>query len=786
MNRPLLLPCLVLSLFAISCAKDIVDLTGNITGTVRDYDNEQRIRNCKVSLSPGGSSTFTDGLGSFAFKNVEPGTYTLSLTKSGYGDETQEVTVLTGKTSRIEVFLKPPKKTTGAIAGTIKDYKSGQLISNCKVSLTPSGKSVVSSLSGTYEFNDLDPGQYSISFIKAGYNDENASVSVIQGKTTNMDAFLTAKASFALSETSCNFGDLEEIKTVYFYNYSDSDCSFFISSVPYWLSFDRNEGTIRPSGKESITAYVDRSKVSEGVYNQNVTISYSGKESGSTILSVSMKKVALTTPTIEIGVSGENVKQNSFEILGTITATGGSKITSYGHCWNLTGNPSIQDCNTNFGTTSSTQSFRSTIGNLSTNTTYYVRAYAQNAQGISYSDQVVVTTQDIESDKWDGSIATSFAGGSGTVVDPYIVKTGGQLFLVRKFEDKYFVLGGNIDLDNRNWLPGKLSGNLDGKGFTISNLRIERSDDQQGLFSSCSGRVSNLTIKNVYIKAESNKYIGAISGDGGTFENCRVILDGESKIVGKDYVGGICGFSGGDVINCQVESLNKDSYILGNDFVGGVGGKMEGSNLSNCHVRCSIYGRDSVGGMVGDMCAKSEGIYVTECYKILNSSYTGNILGREKVGGITGYLGNGTVLSCKVDANINAGDYAGGLTGYGYGVEIIACYTKGVLTADCKAGGLAYNLRYSGVYLCYSTMTGNARDYDGIGELVPTKDCATVNERVNKYGTNTQELCTDITAFLQDSYSEYLEYWNFQKSWVWRGEIGGKMVEVKCPLLLWE
>ena len=36
------------------------------------------------------------------------------------------------------------------------------------------------------------------------------------------------------------------------------------------------------------------------------------------------------------------------------------------------------------------------------------------------------------SNKWDGNIAQSFAGGSGTSADPYIIETGGQLLLMKK------------------------------------------------------------------------------------------------------------------------------------------------------------------------------------------------------------------------------------------------------------------------------------------------------------------------------------------------------------------
>ena len=781
-----LIICLSTVFFAGSCAKDIVDLTGDIQGTVKDYDSGSLLENCRVSLSPGGKSAATDANGAFSFDDLEAGTYTLSFSKSGYGDETQEVSVVTGQTSKVNVYLKLPSATSGKIAGTIKDYQNGQLISNCKVSLTPTGKSVTSSSSGTYEFEDLTPGQYSVSFTKAGYDDENTTVTVTAGKTTTADALLKAKASFALSETSYDFGDLEVSKTFYFFNYSDTDCSFSILNVPAWLSFDKTSGTVKASGNEAVTAFVDRDKVSEGSYSQNITISYSGKESGSASLSIKMKKVVLTAPSVSIASSAENIKENSFDISGSITATGGSQITNYGHCWNTTGNPTINDNKTDLGTTDAILTFKSTAENLTTYTTYYVRAYAKNAQGIAYSDAIAVTTQNVASDKWDGNIASSFASGSGTYINPYIIKTGGQLLLAKNYSDKYFELGGNIDLDNKNWLPYSFKGNLDGKGYTISNLYVDREDDKQGLFSECAGVVSNLTINGVSINAENKSYIGAISGSGGTIKNCKVILGGSSILVGMDFVGGISGLNA-SISGCVVESSKSSAVIIGNKYVGGIVGYQSSNNrfqvsdtdynIDNSSVKCVIHGGRYVGGIIG----------YNEANSLQNSSFEGTITGEDEVGGLIGqavYYG-GQLKGCKSNADITSNGDAGGLIGYIWNatVEIFGCYANGTISAK-----RAYGLTSSGAnaHLSYSTMTSTSSSFYGLG--VSGEDCATTSSVASGSDNckNFKASCTDITTFLKESYSEYSSYWNFNSTWVWEGTINGSTARVSCPKLAWE
>lgn len=766
---------LLCALAASSCAHDIIDLTGDIRGVVKDYSGAL-VENCRVTLSPGGMSDMTDADGIYSFESLQPGTYTLSFSKSGYVDMTEDVTLVAGEIKSVDVALQDPSEVTGAISGVIKDFTSGALVSNCQVTLTPGGKSMTSSLSGTYHFTDLQSGEYSVSFKKAGYDDEKVSVMVEIGETTSCDVLLKAKSTFAISQDSYNFGEIEVSKTFYLYNYSDRKCSFEILNLPEWLTFDRTTGVVDVDGQQAITANIDRSKVSEGTYSQNITLSYSGKESGSVTLRISMKKVVLSVPQVSIESYASSVKSNTFDIAGAITATGGSQILSYGHCWNLTGNPTIEDSKTDFGHTDALLTFKSTASNLSVYTTYYVRAYARNSQGITYSDQVEVTTQDIATDMWDGSIASSFSGGTGAMWDPYIIKTGGQLLLAKDHSGKYFELGGNIDLNGKNWLPFVFRGTLDGKGYSISNLYINRIDDSQGLFSTCSGTVSNLTVRNVNINAPQSSYVGTLSGSGGVFNNCKVILGKASSITGNNYVGGISG-SDAKLTGCSVESMSENPVVRGNHYIGGLVGCSH-SNIESCTVNAIVVGSGyPVGGIVGKSNAS-----IKKCM------FSGKVEGKWDVGGIVGSGWPG-LYACKVDADVIAEIAAGGLIGTNLGdyVNAVGCYTQGSVNAGSSCGGLVgSNHGTRGCVFCYSVMESSSESFDGLGVRY-NADCATVCSYHGSYtGTNVKYNCTDITTFLKECYSEYADYWNFNNTWTWKGTINGTEVSVSCPRLAWE
>jgi len=65
---------------------------------------------------------------------------------------------------------------------------------------------------------------------------------------------------------------------------------------------------------------------------------------------------------------------------------GGLEIIEKGFCWNTSGNPTVSD-NKKIVTTSYSN-FESTISNFSDHTEYFVKAYAKNAIGTQYSNEM--------------------------------------------------------------------------------------------------------------------------------------------------------------------------------------------------------------------------------------------------------------------------------------------------------------------------------------------------------------------------------------------------------------
>ena len=685
---------------------------------------------------------------------------------------------------------------TGDIKGVVKDKDTGSLISNCEVSIMPGGDTLITGDNGSWGFAGLNPGEYTLTFKKAGYDDASCNITVVTGKTTERDILLQSKGPFALSDTAYDFGDYTMTKTFTCFNNSDTDSTYEISNLPAWLTCNKQGGVVEAGSTDTFTLSVSREGLSEGEYNHNVIIGYSGRQDGEVTLRVRVEKVMPKAPQLEIAPAATGVGKDCFTIEASVTAMGGSQITAYGFCWGKS-ESSMSDKN-NLGVMSEMSSFKGTITNLEYNTTYYVKAYATNATGTGYSDVVAVTTQDMGSDKWDGSTASSFAGGKGTSSNPYLIETGAQLVLMKKYSDKYFKLTQNINLDNRAWPVFDFSGSLDGDGFIISNLKITRSDDNVGLFGVLSGTVKNLTISGVNIDTNADN-VGALAGYcdySGKVMDCTVMLNSTSSIEGGNNVGGVVGLvENGTVTGCTVKGDTTKSQIIGRGYVGGLVGQFydHQTPIEDCYVSVNVSGTEGVGGLIG----------VSYRLTIKRCSFVGSLEAENYVAGVIGEdSGDSDLYGCKAEVEISVSQaYAAGLMNCDsvFTEKIVGSYAVGEIACDSSSaepvGGLltSSSAVNATVDSCYSMVICNSENFNGIwGHCYDETNaswianCASIMEERHSDTYNCTSDGDNFSEFLQVCYSDYADYWNFNKTWTWTGKVNGQSRSVICPRLAWE
>ena len=230
-----------------------------------------------------------------------------------------------------------------------------------------------------------------------------------------------------------------------------------------------------------------------------------------------------------------------------------------------------------------------------------------------------------QSGNWKDYAASGYASGSGTIDDPYIIKTADQLaYMAKQINagvklDSYYVLGADINLGAHYWNPiGSLSydvnktfkGSFDGKGHTISNMKIDWYDNSGsklgfGFFSTIGAgtsarwsEVKNVIFENALLKNDNtsglgnSRYLGILTATVMNYSKVQNIIIRSSQINGPS------------------SSFNQNGKYF---IVGGCAGKIENNNnnynLSNIAVDVAInlenlnannQGNVWIGGFIGE------------------------------------------------------------------------------------------------------------------------------------------------------------------------------------------
>ncbi len=107
-------------------------------------------------------------------------------------------------------------------------------------------------------------------------------------------------------------------------------------------------------------------------------------------------------PKVSMGVLG-SITTSGVSVEVAITDDGGADITDRGVCFSTSAGPTINDGNTTEGTGKGT--FMCTVTGLTSNTRYYLRAYATNLKGTGYSNELDFKTTFESVTDYEGNIS---------------------------------------------------------------------------------------------------------------------------------------------------------------------------------------------------------------------------------------------------------------------------------------------------------------------------------------------------------------------------------------------
>ena len=385
-----------------SCTQPVVEVFGSISGCVVNEDTGAAIGGAKVTITPTGSSQVTSTDGEFLFDNLDAQEYTISIKKDGFEDMSQKVSVKAGVSSSVQVALSPVQPVLSVDPATL-DF--GDENTSLALDITNSGKGTLewtieeeiewltcSVISGTttdkvssvvvkVSREGMEKGSYSETIVVSS----NGGSKIVKVK---MSVGTTIKLSVEPDEL--DFGAVVAEKEIVVTNNGPSAIEYTASSANNWLTLSKNSASVTKT--DYIHAIVSREGLAAGSYTSSITISTDG---GDIVIPVKMEVAAKSAPAVTL----EDITDISYSSAtgnGTIVSVGSSKVFRYGFCVSKENKqPTVDDEVYNLGDSAEPKSFSGAVNNLESMSTYYIRAFAENQEGIAYSSAKQFTTSDL-------------------------------------------------------------------------------------------------------------------------------------------------------------------------------------------------------------------------------------------------------------------------------------------------------------------------------------------------------------------------------------------------------
>jgi len=154
-----------------------------------------------------------------------------------------------------------------------------------------------------------------------------------------------------------------------------------------------NSKTMNGTGKETFTAVIKNELILNKTYFVKSYVTNSrgtayGNELQFTVTNDNVVTINLATISTDDATS---ITQTSATIFSNVISDGGATVTERGIVFSTSSNPTLTDTKLR-NTSTGIGIFSTNMTNLSSATTYFVRAYATNSKGTAYSNQISFTT----------------------------------------------------------------------------------------------------------------------------------------------------------------------------------------------------------------------------------------------------------------------------------------------------------------------------------------------------------------------------------------------------------
>ena len=395
------------------CEKE--KLPGSVYGVVTDKATGDPIINAGVELQPVGLKTVTGSDGRFEFNEIEAGTYNVFISKTGYTSfKSDDIEVKEGKQTQYDVQMeKLPASLrvvddsnndidsldfgnqTSDVARSFNIFNDGPESIEWEITKTANWISGLSKESGTLASGATQAVIVTIdrSLLQSGEN--TTTLHITSNNGSKQLTVLAVNGTVLPTLNTLNVTNIHstsatlngKILTAGTPSYTERGFVYSTSSTP------TVENAIAQL-TSPVTTSPDFSATATGLttgatyYVRAYAINEAGTAYSTNVVNF-QPQMSLPTVTTQ-NVTNVDVGAGSVTMNGNITNAGDPAYTERGFVFGTIHNPTLESDSSKVVPGVGTGSYSTNLTGLTLNTTYYIRAYATNAMGTAYGNEITV------------------------------------------------------------------------------------------------------------------------------------------------------------------------------------------------------------------------------------------------------------------------------------------------------------------------------------------------------------------------------------------------------------
>ena len=161
---------------------------------------------------------------------------------------------------------KDEEVLTGIINGFVSDYANANApIAGVTVTINSKGLTKTTGSDGRFEFRDLEPATYTLSFTANNYQPTTKQVTVYAGQSATCDVQLDwDRAKIDISPVTLTFGKNVDQASFIITNNGNTSFAYSISSYPTYVKVSPEAGTVAAKGQQTVSvSIINRNSITE-------------------------------------------------------------------------------------------------------------------------------------------------------------------------------------------------------------------------------------------------------------------------------------------------------------------------------------------------------------------------------------------------------------------------------------------------------------------------------------------------------------------------------------------